>query len=193
MNRESENAAREAMELMEGAYLREQAARREVFPAAGENAESSGSTEEIPPMGENREALSAAEEIPHEGENEVYPEEVEEAEDLDAYVTDQALQELGHRFPQMDLTELAQNPLFIRFAAGEGRDFRAICENFDAFIDQARALVRSAALPDRRTSAAPPVRRVPLSNVQRRELAAWNAANPGYRMSEADYFRRLRG
>ena len=210
MNRAYESAAREAQEIMAQAYEREEAARAEVFPHGGESDRrsgektvfsrggesdpSGGETAVFPHEGESEGRAVGAEDIPDEGENgEVFPEEVEEAEDFDAYVTDRALEELGHRFPQMDLTELAQNPLFIRFAAGEGRDFRAICENFDAFIDQARALVRSAARPDRRTSSAAPVRRVPLSNIQRRELAAWNAANPAYRMSERDYFSRLRG
>jgi len=179
MNQEYEGALQEAQELMAQAYEREEAARAEVFPGQGENAPGTDFTKVLPHEGEN-------------GSAEVYPEE-EEQDDIDAYVTDRALQELGQRFPGMDLTELAQNPLFIRFAAGEGRDFRQICENFDAFIDQARALVRSARQPDRRTSSAAPARRIPLSNVQRRELAAWNAANPAYRMSERDYFSRLRG
>lgn len=193
MNRAYESAPQEALEIMAQAYGREQTARAEVFPQPVEN---TAAPEEIPHAGENARSVQAEDVLPHEGENaggKVYPEEAEEAEDLDAYVTDRALQELGQRFPGMDLTELAQNPLFIRFAAGEGRDFRQICENFDAFIDQARALVRSARQPDRRTSSAAPVRRVPLSSVQRRELAAWNAANPAYRMSERDYFSRLRG
>jgi len=41
------------------------------------------------------------------------------------------------------------------------------------------------------TGCAAPAMRVPLSGVQRRELAQWNRDYPQYRMSEAEYYRAI--
>ncbi len=103
------------------------------------------------------------------------------------------LEALRMRYPRLNPVELAQNPLFIRFAAGCGNDFRSIYENFDQFIDEARRAAEAAVPAAVRATGAAGFSRPgsPLTPAQRRALTEWNRDCPQYRMSEQEYFRCL--
>lgn len=108
------------------------------------------------------------------------------------------IETLRKEFPDLPLSELASDPLFIRFARGKGNDFRAIYEDFGGFLDSVRETILNEEREKRKqlcrsggSSKSTPAT-YGLSRSQLDFLDAWNRDNPNYAMTPKQYAQHLK-